>query len=57
LRDKSGIPISVVISSDNTHDIKVVTDVVDNIVIEQLILFILQKRFGERRGVSTTSIP
>jgi hypothetical protein len=57
LRDKSGIPISVVISSDNTHDIKVVTDVVDNIVIEQPILFILQKRFGERRGVSTTSIP
>jgi hypothetical protein len=57
LTDKSGIPISVVISSDNTHDIKVVTDVVDNIVIEQPILFILQKRFGERRGVSTTSIP
>ena len=30
LTDKNGIPISVVISSANTHDIKLVTDVVDN---------------------------
>ncbi|HEY6536294.1 MAG TPA: transposase, partial [Candidatus Nitrosocosmicus sp.] len=30
LTDKNGIPLSVVISSANTHDIKLVTDVVDN---------------------------
>ena len=30
LTDKKGIPISVVISSAGTHDIKLVTDVVDN---------------------------
>ena len=33
LTDKKGIPISVVISSANAHDIKLVTDVVDNSVI------------------------
>src|SRR6185437_14693236 len=31
--DKKGIPLSAVISSANTHDIKLVTDVVDNSVI------------------------
>ena len=35
LTDKKGIPISVVISSANTHDIKLVTDVVDNAVIKR----------------------
>jgi transposase len=34
LTDKNGIPLSVVISSANTHDIKLVTDVVDNRVIK-----------------------
>jgi putative transposase len=34
LTDKKGIPLSVVISSANTHDIKLVTDVVDNAVIK-----------------------
>jgi transposase len=33
LTDKKGIPISAVISSASTHDIKLVTDVVDNTVI------------------------
>jgi putative transposase len=34
LTDKKGIPLSAVISSANTHDIKLVTaDVVDNVVI------------------------
>ena len=37
LTDKKGIPISVVISSANTHDIKLVTDVVDNAVIKRII--------------------
>ena len=35
LTDKKGIPLSVVISSANTHDIKLVTDVVDNVVIHK----------------------
>ena len=35
LTDKNGIPLSVVISSANTHHIKLVTDVVDNIVIKR----------------------
>ncbi len=35
LTDKKGIPISVVISSASTHDIKLVTDVVDNAVIKR----------------------
>ncbi len=35
LTDKNGIPLSVVISSTNAHDIKLVTDVVDNRVIKR----------------------
>ena len=35
LTDKKGIPISVVISSASTHDIKLVTDVVDNVVVKR----------------------
>ena len=35
LIDKKGIPISVVISSAITHDIKLVTDVVDNVVVKR----------------------
>lgn len=33
LTDKNGIPLSAVITSANTHDIKVVTDVIDNTVV------------------------
>ena len=35
LTDKKGIPFSAVISSAKTHDIKLVTDVVDNVVIRR----------------------
>ena len=35
LTDKKGIPLSAVISSASTHDIKLVTNVVDSIVIER----------------------
>ncbi len=35
LTDKKGIPISVSISSASTHDIKLVTGVVDNTVIKR----------------------
>ena len=31
--DKEGIPLSVVITSASTHNIKAVTDVIDNTVI------------------------
>ncbi len=35
LTDKNGIPLSVVISSASTHDIKLVTDVMDNMSIKR----------------------
>ena len=35
LTDKQGIPLSAAISSANTHDIKAVTDVIDNAVIKR----------------------
>jgi transposase len=35
LTDKKGIPLSVVVSSASSHDIKLVTDVVDNTVIRR----------------------
>jgi hypothetical protein len=35
LTDKKRIPLSVVISSASTHDIKLVTSVVDNAVIKR----------------------
>jgi hypothetical protein len=36
LTDRDGIPLSAVISSASTHDINLVTDVVDNVVIYHL---------------------
>jgi transposase len=35
LTDKQGIPLSAIISSASTHDIKAVTDVIDNSIIKQ----------------------
>ena len=35
LTDKEGIPLSAVMSSANTHDIKAVTDVIDNTVVKR----------------------
>jgi hypothetical protein len=35
LTDKNGIPISAVITPASTHDIKAVTDVIDNAVIKK----------------------
>ncbi len=48
LTDKKGIPISVVISSASTHDIKLVTDVVDNAVIKRPSSY-KTKKTGRRR--------
>jgi len=47
LTDRDGIPLSVVITSANTHDIKAVTDVVDNTVIKRTALSSRSK--GRRR--------
>ncbi len=35
LTDKKGIPLSVVISSASTHDVKLVIDVMDNAVVKR----------------------
>lgn len=35
LTDRKGIPLSAVISSASTHDVKLVTDVIDNVVIRR----------------------
>ena len=35
LTDTKGIPLSVVISSASTHDTKLVTDVMDNMVVKR----------------------
>ena len=35
LTDKNGIPLSTIITSAITHDIKVVTDVIDNAVLNR----------------------
>ena len=43
LTDKKGIPLSVVISSANTNDIKLVTDVVDNAVIKRIPSYKIKK--------------
>jgi transposase len=49
LTDKQGIPISVVISSASTHDIKAVTDVIDNSVIKRTIVSSKPKRGRTQR--------
>jgi transposase len=48
LTDKKGIPISAIISSASTHDIKLVTNVVDNRVIKRLPSY-KTKKIGRRR--------
>jgi hypothetical protein len=47
LTDKKGIPISVAISSASTHDIKLVTDVIDNSVIKRT--FVSKSKRGSRQ--------
>jgi transposase len=47
LTDKNGIPLSAVITSANKHDIKAVTDVIDNSVIKRT--FVSSKRKKRRR--------
>ena len=44
MTDKNGIPLSIMISSASTHDINLVTEVVDNAVIKR------KKRRGRKTG-------
>ena len=48
LTDKNGIPLSAIISSASTHDIKLVTNVVDNRVIKRRPSY-KTKKIGRRR--------
>jgi putative transposase len=48
LTDKQGIPLSAIISSASTHDIKAVTDVIDNSVIKRTFVSRKSKR-GKRQ--------
>ncbi|HEY6534217.1 MAG TPA: hypothetical protein VIY08_00175 [Candidatus Nitrosocosmicus sp.] len=49
LTHKNGIPISAVISSASTHDIKLVTEVVDNAVVKRPSTHKTKKTGRERR--------
>ena len=47
LTDKQGIPLSAIISSASIHDIKAVTDVIDNTVIKRT--FVSKPKRGKRQ--------
>ena len=52
LTDKKGIPLSAVISSASTHDIKLVTDVIDNSVIKRTFVSSKPKKgIRQRRSI------
>ncbi|HEY6535305.1 MAG TPA: transposase [Candidatus Nitrosocosmicus sp.] len=55
LTDEKGILISAVISSASTHDIKLVTDVVDNAVVKRPSTHKTKKnRKGKKKKTSTS---
>ena len=54
LTDKNGIPIYVVISSANTHDIELVTYVVDNRVIKRPSKHIKLEQKRKKKKTSTS---
>ena len=49
LTDAKGIPLSVVTSSASTHDIKLVTDVMDNVIIKRSLSSSTTKRNLSRK--------
>ncbi len=49
LTDKDGIPLSVVISSANIHDIKLVTNVIDNVVVKRPSFSLTKHRLDRKR--------
>ncbi len=50
LTDKRGIPLSVVITSASTHDIKAVTDVIDKTVVKRPVVVSLSTIKERKRG-------
>ncbi len=55
LTDKQGIPLSAVISPASTHDIKLVTYVVDCIVIKRpIIIIIIQTEIKKKKTAATS---
>ena len=54
LTDKNGIPLSVVITSASTHDIKAVTDVMDYAVIKRPSFIILSKEKDKKKTLSAS---
>ena len=56
MTDKKGIPLSVVISPASTHDINLVTDVVDNTVIKRPKSTSSSKPRSERRRLQHLSL-
>ena len=55
LTDKKGIPLSAVISPANTHDIKLVTDVVDCIVIKRPSSSSIQTEIKKKKTATSMS--
>src|SRR3954470_20070280 len=51
LTDKNGIPLSTIISSASTHNIKLVTDVIDNSVIKRTFVSSKPKKGMKQRPV------
>ena len=49
LTDAKGIPLSVAMSSASTHDIKLVTDVMDNVIVKRSLSSSTTKRNLSRR--------
>ena len=56
LTDKKGIPLSAVISSASTHDIKAVIGVIDNSVIKRTFVSSKPKE-GMKQRKASTSMP
>jgi hypothetical protein len=58
LTDKQGIPLSAVISSANSHDVKAVIDVIDNaIVIKQPMSFLSVIKKKKVSAAAAASMP
>ena len=56
LTDKKGIPLSAAISSASTHDIKLVTDVIDNSIIKRTLVSGKPKKGMRRHGSIITYV-
>ena len=59
LTDKNGIPLSIIITPASTHDIKAVTNVIDDAVINRPFEspFSKKRTRGTKSPATTTSMP